>query len=516
MRRRVAIAIALPVAAAGAVAAVVAVGGGGAAQPSRASAAGAGAHGTEVVARRTLVERELVDGTLGYDDARPALDRLGGTLTWLPEAGAVIRPGERLFAVDDRPVVLMDGTVPAWRDLEAGVSDGSDVLQLERNLGALGYDPGTIDDEFTSATAAAVVRWQEANDLPETGRVELGRVVFLPGPRRVASVTGSLGSSGGGGGASGVAWDGGAPAKTRAAVWNGDDAGFAAIADTGGAAPSGDVPTTTPSTTPTTPAERPPTQTTPSNGGGTGDDGDDGKDRPSGDPAAGDGRSGAPGGDAGGRDGDGAGSPGTAGPSLGGAPTVSGAPSGGGGTGGGGGDGGDGGGSGGSAGTEVLATTSTERVVTAQLDAADQALARVGRAAAVTLPSGRTVRGRITAVGTVATGSDDDQGGAGGGGGGDGAATLPVTIRLRSARGAGGLDEAPVSVALARTTRRNVLAVPVQALVARSGGGYAVRVRGRGGAEAAEVPVEPGLSADGWIELLDGAVRAGDRIEVPR
>jgi multidrug efflux pump subunit AcrA (membrane-fusion protein) len=196
---------------------------------------------------------------------------------------------------------------------------------------------------------------------------------------------------------------------------------------------------------------------------------------------------------------------------AGGSPQAGGSPTGGGGGGGGGGDGGSGGGA---AGTEVLETTSTERVVTAELDAADQALARVGRAATVTLPSGRTVRGRIVEVGTVATAGDDEGGGAGGG---DGSATLPVTIRLRSARGAGGLDEAPVSVALARTTRRNVLAVPVQALVARSGGGYAVRVVRRSATGGSvEVPVEPGLYADGWVELLDGDVRAGDRVEVPR
>lgn len=501
MRRRVAVAVALPVAAAGAVAAVVAVGGGGA-EPGRA-ASGGGRHGTEVVERRTLVERETVDGTLGYGDPRPALDRVGGTLTWLPDAGAVIRPGERLFAVDDLPVVLMDGSVPAWRALEAGMSDGSDVLQLERNLAALGHEPGTVDDQFTSATAAAVERWQEANDLPETGRVELGRVVFLPGPRRIAAVTGMLGSSGGGGaggggGASDVAWDGG-DAGVRTAGWDGG-ARFVPVSDSGGATtpaePPATTPTTpsttptTPTTTPTTPSEAPPSKTTPAERPPTRTTPSEPKGAPPG---------GGPSSSGGSPVGGGSGSPGGSG-------------GGDGGTG-----GGDGGPGGGGAGTEVLETTSTERVVTAELDAADQALARVGRAATVTLPSGRTVRGRIVEVGTVATGSGDDEGGGAGGGSGDGSATLPVTIRLRSARGAGGLDEAPVSVALARTTRRNVLAVPVQALLARSGGGYAVRVAGRGTTGgSAEVRVEPGLYADGWVELLGGAVQAGDRVEVPR
>jgi hypothetical protein len=82
---------------------------------------------------------------------------------------------------------------------------------------------------------------------------------------------------------------------------------------------------------------------------------------------------------------------------------------------------------------------------------------------------------------------------------------------LRSARAAGRLDEAPVSVEIARTTRRHVLAVPVQALVARAGGGYAVeRADGR------LAGVTPGMFADGYVEIVGGAIREGDRVRVPR
>jgi hypothetical protein len=130
----------------------------------------------------------------------------------------------------------------------------------------------------------------------------------------------------------------------------------------------------------------------------------------------------------------------------------------------------------------------------------------------VELPTGRVVSGRIVSVGTVATTDSGGNGDGGpGGGGGDSSTTIPITIRLRSARAAGRLDEAPVSVLIARTTRRNVLAVPVQALVARAGGSYAVeRADGR------LVGVTPGMFADGYVEIVDGAIREGDRVRVPR
>jgi hypothetical protein len=98
MRRRTALAGALPVVALGAVAAVVVASGGGGADGG-ADAAPRRA-GTELVARRTLVDRAQLDGTLGYGSERAAMDRLGGTITWLPAAGSVVRPGRPLFAVD--------------------------------------------------------------------------------------------------------------------------------------------------------------------------------------------------------------------------------------------------------------------------------------------------------------------------------------------------------------------------------------------------------------------------------
>src|SRR5271163_4943645 len=151
---------------------------------------------TASVTRRTLSESSTVDGTLGYGATLELYDRLAGTFTWLPSVGAVIGRGGTLWRIDDLPIVRMYGSVPAYRTLREGVSDGPDVTDLNRNLRDLGFDPyGAITEEesFGEATAVAVKRWQKADGLPETGEVELGRVVFAHGARRVTAVKVTLG-----------------------------------------------------------------------------------------------------------------------------------------------------------------------------------------------------------------------------------------------------------------------------------------------------------------------------------
>ena len=151
---------------------------------------------TANVTRRTLSESSTVDGTLGYGATLELYDRLGGTFTWLPAVGAVIGHGGTLWRINDTPVVLMYGSVPAYRALKQGVSDGPDVTELNQNLIDLGFDPyGAIadDESFDEATAAAVKRWQKAEGLAQTGEVELGRIVFAPSARRVTDVKVTLG-----------------------------------------------------------------------------------------------------------------------------------------------------------------------------------------------------------------------------------------------------------------------------------------------------------------------------------
>ncbi|GAB4056533.1 peptidoglycan-binding domain-containing protein [Catellatospora paridis] len=142
---------------------------------------------TAPVTRQTLQDAQTLDGELGFGPTYSAVNRLNGTVTWLPESGAVVSRGKPLYKIDNTPAVLMYGNVPAYRELKSG-DEGADVKQLEQNLKALGYSGFTVDDEFTASTAAAVKKWQDKLGIEETGRVEFGRVVFALGQVRVESL----------------------------------------------------------------------------------------------------------------------------------------------------------------------------------------------------------------------------------------------------------------------------------------------------------------------------------------
>ncbi|MDI1464197.1 peptidoglycan-binding domain-containing protein [Catellatospora sp. KI3] len=190
--RTVALAAGAVVALGAAVAAATGFGG----TPQRPAATGALPPATAPVTRQTLLDTQTADGELGYGTTSTLVGRLRGTVTRLPEAGAVLRRGQAVYRLDDTPVVLLYGTVPAYRPLRPG-TEGADVRQLEQNLRALGYTGFTVDDTYNAATASAVRRWQEKLGLPETGVVELGRVVFAPGEIRVDSLSAEVGEPAG-------------------------------------------------------------------------------------------------------------------------------------------------------------------------------------------------------------------------------------------------------------------------------------------------------------------------------
>ncbi|HEY6891164.1 MAG TPA: peptidoglycan-binding protein [Solirubrobacter sp.] len=337
MKRRLAGGAAAVAVAAGAV--VVATGG---EDPVRAAEPPAAARATATVERTDLVDRESISGTLGYDDPGTLASAAAGVLTGLREPGSIVTRGHSLYDVDDEPAAfLFYGTLPAWRDFAPGMTDGADVKQLERNLRALGYDPGDADGDWTWETTDAVEQFQRDRDLDDTGKLSRGAVVFRSGPTRVGESQAAVG-------------DQVAPGK-----------------------PLGEL-------------------------------------------------------------------------------------------------------------------ASTARVVTVDLDASRQRLARVGDRVTVDLPSGHSADGRIAEVGKVATKHGDDT-------------TITVTIHV-SGR-VGNLDQAPVDVGFAVERRRGALAVPVKALLARQGGGYAVEVVGRG-----MVRVTPGLYADDLVEVEGDGLHEGDKV----
>ena len=151
--------LAVALVAAGAGVAVWTSGDGGA-QPAAAASA---ATKTATIREQDLVETEEVDGTLGYCRSRAVVNRLSGTVTWVPEAGTVVQTNHRLYEVDGNAVYLLDGTYPAYRTLQDGLS-GDDVRQFERNLRELDLDPNKkmqVDGVWDDGTTAAAKRWQK-------------------------------------------------------------------------------------------------------------------------------------------------------------------------------------------------------------------------------------------------------------------------------------------------------------------------------------------------------------------
>jgi hypothetical protein len=439
--------------------------------PSRPTDAAGSSSATATVQRRDLVQTDTESGTLGHGNPQTVYDRLSGTITWLPSVGQVITPGQALFRVAGQPVILMNGRTPAYRDLGPSDSDAQDVLQLNRNLVALGFNSAgiVVDDAWQAATTAGVDDLQASFGETETGTLKLGQVVFLSGDRLVSSVAVQLGSQ----------------AALRTAV--APAAQFVSLTTTTTTTGTGSTTTTTGTATTSTTGIATTTTTaqrrtreprhapqpnalaplvallraesaqlraaeaqlraaaqfkTPQTGGGT----------PATDSS---------------------------------------------------------GGSGGSA-TPVLTSSSVRPIVTVELDPSKQREAKVGEHVTVELPSGRAVSGRISAVSSIAQSPGGTSGNGGSGGAntnGSGSSTdVPVTITLRGHASGKGLDQASVSVNFAAARARNVLSVPVTALLAIQGGRYALQETS---SPHRLIPVTAGLFAAGFVEISGRGIYPG-------
>jgi len=452
------------------------------------------------VKRRDLVQTDTESGTLSYAGPQTVYNRLSGTLTWLPSVGQAIRPGEALFKVDGSPVILMDGRTPAYRALAASDTAGQDILELDRNLVALGFNPDgiVIDDEWQAATTAGVEAFQASLGEPPTGSLELGQIVFLPGSQLVSTVDATLGSTSAGSGqgqpASTNARDPGVGAKSEfvsldkpAAATPGS--GHSRGAGNGGHRPKGkNSMKSLEALIALLQAEIAELRAARGSPGASGPPGARGSQGGGGNPAPNAGHPSSP----------------KSPPSNGGSPSSSGAsPPG---------DGGVGGSP-----SAVLQTTSTRQIVTVDLDPSKQSEAKVGARVTVELPSGNAVAGRVTAVSAVAQSSSDSNNGNGSGNSGDNGnnnssnsgPTIPVTIILLRRHGGAGLDQAAVSVDFAQAHANHVLSVPVTALLATAGGGYAVQAAA---APQRVIPVTTGLFGAGYVQISGRGIHPGLRV----
>ncbi len=144
---------------------------------------------TAPVEIRDLIEEVDWVADLGYGTAVDVRAAADGIVTATASIGTVLRRGDIVLEIDERPVSVFYGAVPAWRDLAEG-DEGVDVAQLETNLVALGYDPDglvTIDEEFTSRTEVLVEQWQEDLGLDITGVFSTDSVLVVDGPVSVTT-----------------------------------------------------------------------------------------------------------------------------------------------------------------------------------------------------------------------------------------------------------------------------------------------------------------------------------------
>jgi len=141
------------------------------------------------VEQRDLIEEVEWLADLTYGTSVDVTAPTAGIVTATSDVGAVLRRGDVVVEIDGQPVTVMYGQVPAWRDL-AEDDEGEDVLQLEENLVALGFDPDgdvEVDEVFDSHTEDMVEAWQESLEFEETGVFTTELVVVVDGP--VAVVT---------------------------------------------------------------------------------------------------------------------------------------------------------------------------------------------------------------------------------------------------------------------------------------------------------------------------------------
>lgn len=162
------------------------------------------------VQRTTLEDVTTLDGTLGFVSGDPLVyagssDGISmitagasGTITSLPAQGSTVSEGEILYTVDEKPVIVLYGEIPAYRTLNTRTADGTDVLQLEMALTRLGYDEDgdlSLNGDFTTATRDAIKALQDDLGIEDSGALLPGSYIFVHSAIFVADTMADVGST---------------------------------------------------------------------------------------------------------------------------------------------------------------------------------------------------------------------------------------------------------------------------------------------------------------------------------
>ena len=149
-----------------------------------------------------------------------------------------------------------------------------------------------------------------------------------------------------------------------------------------------------------------------------------------------------------------------------------------------------------------MSITGTRKSVTVPVDATEVGSINQGDRVTVTLPDNSTVHGSVSAISTTVQSGD-----AGDSGSDAGTTRVAVGVSLDDTAAVRHLTSAPVQVQFSTRTRKGVLAVPVGALLALSGGGYAVQLPG-----GRLVAVRTGLFAKGQVEITGAGIGPGTKV----
>ncbi len=158
-------------------------------------------------------------------------------------------------------------------------------------------------------------------------------------------------------------------------------------------------------------------------------------------------------------------------------------------------------------GEDTLTYTGTARKVVVNASASDAGWAVRGTAVGIGLPDGKSVKGEVASIGRQA---GAPEGGSTEGESGAGAATLPVTITIADQKSVGRLESGPVTVGYVGREVKDVLSVPVAALVALAEGGHGLETQ-----DGRFVAVKTGLFADGNVEVSGSGVTEGMKVRIP-
>ncbi|MFE6737632.1 peptidoglycan-binding protein [Streptomyces tubercidicus] len=159
--------------------------------------------------------------------------------------------------------------------------------------------------------------------------------------------------------------------------------------------------------------------------------------------------------------------------------------------------------------SKVLTVASTKPVVRAELEAADGALAAKGTKVEIAMPGGGTKGGKVSGVAAPEE-SGSGEGGAAASGGSSGN-SIHVEITLDDGTRIQEKDrQGTLRVKFVSESRKGVLTVPVEAIVALREGGYGLELVQ--GSKTRMVAVKTGLTADGRIEVSGAGLAEGMKV----